>query len=215
MMGVRFSTDRMALLAIDLQTGFCHPGGSSARRGRDITPMKRAAEKSLELVAHARTAGLPIIWTTITFHTQYRDGGLLTGALRPAIVERGGLKRGSEDGALLPEIDVRPEDYVVDKPRNSAFYASSLEAILHANRIESLLVCGVTTSMCVESTVRDAFQRDYAPFVVADCTAEFLQARHEAALSAMAYGFANVLAFDEAVTNLQRGEFLFRPGTPN
>jgi ureidoacrylate peracid hydrolase len=214
-MGMRFSTDRMALLAIDLQTGFCHPGGSSARRGRDITPMKNAAEKSLALVQHARTAGLPVIWTTITFHPQYRDGGLLTGALRPAIAERGGLKRGSEDGALMPGIDVRPEDYVVDKPRNSAFYASSLEAILHSARIESLLVCGVTTAMCVESTVRDAFQRDYAPFVVSDCTAEFVPARHEAALSAMAYGFANVLTFDEAVANLQRREFVFHPGTPN
>ena len=72
---MRFSTERMALLAIDLQTGFCHPGGSSARRGRDITPMKNAAEKSLALVQHARIAGLPVIWTTITFHPQYRDGG--------------------------------------------------------------------------------------------------------------------------------------------
>lgn len=211
---MRFSTDRMALIAIDLQTGFCHPGGSSARRGRDIAPMQKAAERSLQLVGHARAAGLPVIWTTITFHPQYKDGGLLTGALRPSIPERGGLKRGSEDGALIPEIEVRPEDYVVDKPRNSAFYASQLDAILHSNRIESLLVCGVTTAMCVESTVRDAFQRDYAPFVVAECTAEFVPARHEAALSAMAYGFANVISLAEAAEGLRKREFHFKPGTP-
>jgi len=109
---------------------------------------------------------------------------------------------------------VWPEDHVVDKPRNSAFYASSLEGILHARRIESLLICGVTTAICVESTVRDVFQRDYTPFVIADCTAEFVPARHQAALSAMAYGFAIVLSFDEAVAGLHSREFFLRPGSP-
>ncbi|MBM3504259.1 MAG: cysteine hydrolase [Alphaproteobacteria bacterium] len=208
-----FNSERMALLAIDLQVGFCAPDGSVARRGRDTTMLQAAAKKSGELVAHVRNAGIPIIWTQMTLRPDYKDGGLLTDVYKPKIAAGGGLQRGTKDVDLLPGLDVRAEDFIVDKPRNSAFYASTLEAILRARRIESLLVCGVTTAMCVECSVRDAFQRDYATFVVADCVGEYNPERHRNALSAMAYGFGNVLSWEQTLAGLQRGRFTLAPGT--
>ncbi|MSO66056.1 MAG: cysteine hydrolase [Alphaproteobacteria bacterium] len=205
--------ERMAVLAIDLQWGFCHPEGSVARRGRNPAPLMAAARRSAELARRARDAGLPIIWTQMTLRPDYRDGGLLTSTFRPGIREGGGLKRGERDSALLPDLDLQPADFVVDKQRISAFYSSALEGVLRALKVEGLLVCGVTTAQCVETTVRDAFQRDYAAFVVEDCVAEYSPERHRHALSAMAYGFANVISWDDAVHGLDARAFTFKPGT--
>jgi nicotinamidase-related amidase len=203
---------KMALIAIDLQYGFCNAGGSVAHMGRDITTMRSAGERTIDLANVARKAGMPIIWTQITWRTDYQDGGLMTGVLRPALKANNALQRDGQDAALMPEIEVYPADFVVDKPRHSAFYASSLEAILRSHRIEGLLVCGVTTSMCVETTVRDACQRDIAAFVVEECVADFATKRHEASLEVMAVGFANVISHRQAETGIGAGGLDFHAG---
>lgn len=204
--------ERMALLAIDFQHGFCHQSGSVAGMGRDVSTMKAAAERTVPLADQARNAGMPVIWTQITWRSDYRDGGLTTGVLRPGLKAASALQRGSEDAGLLGGIEPHPGDFVVDKPRYSAFYASPLEVILRSNRIDGILVCGVTTSMCVETTVRDAFQRDYATFVFEDCVADYAGHRHTASLEAMAFGFANVISLNKAMAGIQAGGFTFEAG---
>ncbi|MDA0262010.1 MAG: cysteine hydrolase [Proteobacteria bacterium] len=204
--------DKIALIAIDLQHGFCNGGGSTEQMGRDITTMHAAGERTIELAKVARNAGMPIIWTQITWRADYQDGGLMTGVLRPGLKANNALQRGGQDAALMSEIEVYPTDFVVDKPRHSAFYASSLEAILRSHRIEGLLVCGVTTSMCVETTVRDACQRDIAAFVVEECVADFATKRHEASLEVMAVGFANVISYRQAEAGIGAGGFDFHAG---
>ena len=186
-------TRRAAVIAIDLQRAFCLPDGSVGRQGRDVGPCRAAAGCCIELADAARTAGIPVIWVRMVLRPDYADGGVLMRELRPGLAAAGGLKRGTPDVELIPDIVVDARDDVIDKPRMSAFLGTPLEVMLNSRGINSLIVGGVTTSMCVESTVRDAGQRDYATFVVKEACGDFDQRRHEASLDAMAFCFARVI----------------------
>jgi len=203
---MKFDASRAAFLAIDLQQAFCTGTGSVARQGRDITPCRDAALRCIELADAARRNGIPVIWTKIALRPDYADGGLMIHEIRPGLKEAGGIKAGTDDAELIAEAVVAPEDFVIDKPRNSAFFSSSLESLLHALDVRCLLMGGVTTSMCVESTARDAGQRDYRTFVVRDACGDFAQARHDAALDAIAFGFGRVISGNEAFAALEAGE---------
>lgn len=195
-----FGHDDTALLLIDYQKGFCEPDGSMARQGRDIGALAAAAEAGNRLAAAARSRGCPVIWTRMVFASDYSDGGVLTTVLRPNLAKIGALARGSGDEELASICDVQPGDLVIDKPRFSSLIGTPLEVILRSAGIGSVVVAGVTTPMCVESTVRDLSQRDYAVTVVADACADFERERHEAALAAMAFGFAHVAECADILT---------------
>jgi len=203
---MKFDAARAAFLAIDLQQAFCTESGSVAAQGRDITSCRNAAMRCIELADAARAKGIPVIWTKIALRPDYADGGLMIHEIRPGLKEAGGIKAGTDDAALLPEAVVAPEDYVIDKPRNSAFFSSGLESLLHSLDIRCLMMGGVTTSMCVESTARDAGQRDYRTFVVRDACGDFAEARHDASLEAIAFGFGRVISHNEALSALDAGE---------
>lgn len=192
-----------ALLAIDLQAAFCSDRGSVARQGRDVAPCRAAAGVCDGLAGLARAHGVPVIWTRLVFRPDYGDGGVLIRDLRPGLKTVGALRAGTPDAALVIEADAA--DYVIDKSRYSAFYATGLEAVLRSLDIECLIVGGVTTSMCVDTTVRDASQRDYRTFVVREACGDFDGARHEASLSALAFGFARVISRDQAADAIRDG----------
>ena len=203
---MKFDASRAAFLAIDLQQAFCTNTGSVAVQGRDITPCRDAALRCIALANAARAKGIPVIWTKIALRPDYADGGLMIHEIRPGLKEAGGIKAGTDDAALISEAVVAPEDFVIDKPRNSAFFASNLESLLHALDVRCLMMGGVTTSMCVESTARDAGQRDYRTFVVRDACGDFTQARHDAALDAIAFGFGRAISHNEALAAIDAGE---------
>jgi nicotinamidase-related amidase len=187
-----------ALIVIDPQVSFCDAHGSMARQGRPIETMRAAAETCGRLADTARESGAMIIWTRMVFAPDYSDGGELTATIRPGLARIGALRRGSGDECLSDVVHPQPEDIVLDKTRYSALIGTDLEAILRDKGIERVLVCGVTTSMCVESTVRDLGQRDFKTFFVTDACADFDQVRHEASLASMAFGFAKPLSLAEA-----------------
>ena len=126
--------------------------------------------------------------------------------IRPGLKEVGGIKAGTDDAALIDEAVVAPEDFVIDKPRNSAFFSSGLESLLHALDVRCLVMGGVTTSMCVESTARDSGQRDYRTFVVRDACGDFAQDRHDASLSAIEFGFGRVISHNQALNAFSEGQ---------
>jgi nicotinamidase-related amidase len=203
---MKFDASRAAFVAIDLQQAFCTNTGSVAAQGRDITPCRDAALRCVALADVARAKSIPVIWTKIALRPDYADGGLMIHEIRPGLKEAGGIKAGTDDAALISEAVVAPEDFVIDKPRNSAFFSSNLESLLHTLDVRCLMMGGVTTSMCVESTARDAGQRDYRTFVVRDACGDFAQARHDAALDAIAFGFGRVISHNEALAAMDAGE---------
>jgi nicotinamidase-related amidase len=184
-----------ALIVVDMQVGFLRDGASCERVGLPIAALKPSIAPCQALVALARSRDIPIIFTRYVYRADFRDGGLLAGELIPALREHKALVSGSEDAQIVSELTPQPGDYVLDKNRPSAFYATPLETWLSGLNVENLVVCGVTTNCCVESTVRDASHRDYRAFVVRDAVAEFDEDRNRVALEsiAMLFGYVTTL----------------------
>ncbi len=190
---------RTALMVIDMQNAFCTDEGSIAKIGLDITMLKAAVQPCRRLIDGARAAGVPVIYTRFIYRADYADGGVLVKYLLPALGESGHLSVGTRDIEIVAALAPRKGDYVVDKNRPSSFYATGLEPILNGLDVDSLVVCGVTTNCCVETTVRDASQRDYKTFVVTDATGELEQERHDFAINTMAFLFADVVTVEDIV----------------
>jgi ureidoacrylate peracid hydrolase len=202
---MKFAASSAALIAVDLQRGFIDDDGFVARQGRDVSPCREAARQSLRLVAAARAARMPVVWTRIVLANDYADGGVLINDLRPSIRNVGGLREDAPDTPIIAAAEIAPDDIVLDKKRNSAFFGTTLDATLRSRGIDNLVVCGVTTSMCVESTVRDAGQGDYRCFVPREASGDFARDRHEASLAAMEFGFARVVGIEEMLAAIARG----------
>lgn len=202
---MRFRRSEAALLLVDLQRGFLHPEGFVAAQGRDVSDCAAAARHCYALARIARDAGMPVIWTRHVLRPDHADGGLLTTELRPRLGQIGALACGTPDVEIPAEAGVEAGDFVLDKPRYSAFFGTALDMLLAARGIRALMVGGVTTSMCVESSVRDAAQRDIRTFVVRDAVADFDGARHAASLSAMAFGFARLIGVGAAADAIAAG----------
>ncbi|NKE45138.1 cysteine hydrolase [Roseomonas frigidaquae] len=208
---MRFHRAEAALLLVDYQRGFLHPEGFVAAQGRDVSACAAAAQQGYALARAARAAGMKVIWTRHVLRADHADGGLLTTELRPRLGQIGALAAGSADVAIPEEAGVDPADVVLDKPRYSAFFGTALDVVLASAGIRALMVGGVTTSMCVESSVRDAAQRDIRTFVVRDAVADFDAARHAASLDAMEFGFARILGANQALDAIAAGQADFAP----
>ena len=188
---------RTALIVVDMQNAFCTEEGSIAKIGLDITMLKAAVQPCRRLIEGARAAGVPVIYTRYIFRADYADGGVMVKYLLPALGESGHLTAGTQDIEIVGALAPLQGDYVIDKNRPSSFYATGLEPILNGLDVDSLVVCGVTTNCCVETTVRDASQRDYKTFVVTDATGELEQERHDFAINTMAFLFADAVTVDD------------------
>ncbi len=206
---MRFRAAEAALLLVDLQRGFLHPDGFVAAQGRDVSACAAAAAQCYALARAARAADIPVIWTRHVLRADHADGGLLVTELRPRLGQIGALAAGSADVEIPAEAGVQTGDFVLDKPRYSAFFGTALDVVLTSRGIRALMVGGVTTSMCVESSVRDAAQRDIRTFVVREAVADFDLARHAASLDAMAFGFARIIGANQATQAIAAGEAAF------
>ena len=193
------TTKNTALLVIDMQNGFCHPEGSFGQLEMPVELLAAAIPGSVRLVEGARAAGVPIIFTRYMYRPDYKDGGLLVQEILPALAELNSLAQGTWDAAIVDELTPTDDDFIVDKNRYSAFYGTRLEPMLTSMGIDSLVMCGVTTNMCVETSARDASQRDYKTWVVSDATGELDVDRKEHALGTLAFGFCWVTTTDDVL----------------
>jgi nicotinamidase-related amidase len=181
---------RTAVVVIDMQRDFLEPGGFGASLGNDVSLLQRAVDPIRELLESARTMRMLIIHT--------REGHLPDLSDAPkAKIERGEpslrigapgpmgriLIRGQKGHGIIDELKPLPGEYIIDKPGKGAFYATGLGTLLKAERIENLIVCGVTTEVCVHTTVREANDRGYKCIVPGDCCASYFPEFHEAGLN--------------------------------
>lgn len=186
-----------ALLVIDMQNGFLDPKGSMAEIGMPSQQLVPAIAGTQRLLEAARAAGLPVIFTRYSYLPGYADGGILPNELVPAMREVDALIAGSWDADVADAVAPAEGEIVIDKARPSSFYGTQLEPILTSLGIRNLVMCGVTTNICVETTARDAGQRDYRVHVASDATAEYEQARHDHALNTIGFTFGWVDTVDE------------------
>jgi nicotinamidase-related amidase len=174
---------RCALLIIDMQRDFLEPGGFGAALGNDVGMLRRAIEPIRRVLAAARDRRMPVIHTREGHRPDLAD-------LPPAKRERGRLAtrigdlgpmgrilvRGEPGHDIIPELAPVAGEPVVDKPGKGAFYATDLEAMLRNRGIAQLIVCGVTTEVCVNTTVREANDRGFDCLVLEDCVASYFAA---------------------------------------
>jgi biuret amidohydrolase len=181
---------KTALLIIDMQRDFLEPGGFGAALGNDVTllqaavgPCRRALEvarRSGMLVIHTREGHRPDLSDAPPLKVERGDPALRIGA--PGPMGRI-LVRGEPGHDIIPELYPVAGEPVIDKPGKGAFYQTDLELMLHNRAVDTLLVCGVTTEVCVNTTVREANDRGFRCIVLADCCASYFPEFHEAGLA--------------------------------
>jgi nicotinamidase-related amidase len=138
----------------------------------------------------------PVIFTRHVHHPDDLDSGIMGWWWEGKCLE------GSKESEIYPELSPLQGEKVVFKHRYSAFYNTDLETVLRCLKIEDLVITGVMTNLCCESTARDAYFRDYRVFFLADGTAAVTEEMHLASLLNLAYGFAFVTSSDEIVAQL-------------
>ncbi len=180
-----------AMIVVDMQNAFLHDQGSVATMGLDITYMKETVTPVTRLVQACHDTGIPIIFTRYVLRPDYTDAGLRE-ERRPGACASGSLVAGTWDADLDSRMDVRDTDYILDKNRYSSFYNTNLEVILRGLQTDTLIVCGVTTEICVDSTIRDAYFRDFRILVPEDAVAATDIERHHGTLRTIEYGFGTV-----------------------
>jgi len=180
---------RTALVIIDMQRDFLEPGGFGESLGNDVSLLAATLAPIQRLLEHARSIGMLVI------HTREGHRPDMTDAPR-AKVERGSpsarigapgplgriLIRGEPGHDIVSTLYPLANEPVIDKPGKGAFYATDLHTILRNRSIENLIVCGVTTEVCVHTTVREANDRGYRCIVPGDCCGSYFPEFHEVAL---------------------------------
>ena len=186
-----------ALIVVDMQNSFCKSDGKVAEIGLDTTMCQAAIEPCRQVVDKARKLGMPVIYTRYVYQDDYADGGVMVEHMMPELAQFQALRAGSEDAAIVAELAVHDDDIIIDKNRPSSFFKTNLDDVLQHLGRSQLVVCGVTTNCCVESTVRDASHRDLQVFVVGDACGELDEERHRVALRGMDMLFADVISIDD------------------
>lgn len=200
-MNHRLPIDRTVLLIIDMQNGTCRSDGSLAKSGLDISGCAEIIPRVAALAKACRQHGVSVIYTRYVLRPDYRDIGLLREVF-PKFETVGHAIIGTWDAEILDELAPKPGDYVIDKSRYSAFYNTNLEVVLRGLGADTLLLTGVTTNICVESTLRDAFVRDYHVVLVEDCTAAVDIAMKQATIRTVKYGFGSVVSSADMIRAL-------------
>lgn len=189
----RFEFARTALLCIDFQRDFVEPGGFGESLGNDVSRLQVAIEPTRRVLDAFRAHRALVIHTREGHRPDLSD-------LYPAKRDRGNptlrigddgpmgrlLVRGSAGHEIVPELAPVDGEVVLDKPGKDAFYATDLEAILRASGITHLIVTGVTTEVCVQTTVRAANDRGFECLVLSDCTGSYFPEFHQSALAMFA-----------------------------
>jgi nicotinamidase-related amidase len=187
-----------ALLVVDMQNGFCHSQGSFARTGMGLDGAEAAVRNAAVAVAQARRAALPVVFTRHLYRPGRPDEGRALKQNSPALAGIDGLKAGAWDAEVVDELGCGPGDLTVDKVRFDAFQWTSLEPLLRGLGVAELVVCGVVTNLCVETTVRSAFMRDFPVTLLADCCAAKTRRLHELSLEVLSsYQLADLASITE------------------
>lgn len=196
------NSDSTALVIVDMQNAFCSKEGFMTKLGLNIDQCIDAVGPTKKILGHFREAGLPVIFTRYWLRPDYKDAGLFE-SLFPGSHDAQAMVAGTWDAEITDELAPEESEFVVDKQRYSGFYNTNLELILRDLGVDTLVIVGVTTNICVESTVRDAFFRDYKIIVLEDCTGAVDDLMQEGSIHSFRYGFADVMTVDEFLKKVE------------
>ncbi len=176
--------EQAVLLVIDMQNYF----------HRIIQPVLKNLSR---VIQSCQQKEVPIIFTQHGHTHPPSDGGVL-GEWWGEVI-----RHGTDDWKFIPEMKIDSKDIILPKKRYSAFFETELDTILRAKGIQDLIISGVMTNLCCETTARDAFMRDYRVFFLIDGTATRKEDHHLATLKNLGFGFAYLITCDELIQNLK------------
>lgn len=182
-----------ALLIVDMQNDFIHFKNSPVY----VPPAKKVIPKIVKLLTACRKKKIPIVYA-VTSHKKDRSNW----ALRDKEYNNAYCIENTPGAKITPEINPQKKEYIIKKRRYSAFFKTSLDRLLKRLKVKRLIVCGVTTSCCVSSTVRDAYFRDYEMVVVSDAVSATHRDLHRAALKYFRENIGLVLKTNEVIRQL-------------
>ena len=220
---IAIDTARTAVIVVDMENDFGSIGGMFDRAGIDISMIQKVINPTSNVLAAARRAGIKIIYLKMGYHEDLSDIGSEESPNRvrhlqfmhvgDTIIAPNGSKsriliRDSWGTDIVPELKPQTNDIVIYKTRFSGFYKTELDSLLKQLGKRYLIITGCTTSICVESTVRDAMFRDYSSIVLEDCTAEPIgydlpRSNHEASLLSIQTLLGWVSTSDEFIKSLK------------
>jgi ureidoacrylate peracid hydrolase len=209
MMKLRDYEINPALIVIDVQNGFVSPGGSYDLLGMDISHYKGVIPKIHELINICRNTGVPVFYTQAVRESSGIDLLTKTHRILPKSREERIMKRpicitGTWDAEILDEIKPTERDHVVVKRRDSAFHDTEIGVWLKSLGVDTLIFCGIDTSICVETSLRDAFNIGYDIVLISDATASSNRKHYESTLENVKEYYGIVMDFKELCQYLQR-----------
>jgi ureidoacrylate peracid hydrolase len=206
---VEIDPSRTALVVVDMQNAFGSKGGMFDKAGIDISGIQEAVRPTGAAVEAARRAGIKVVWIKMGFQADLSDLGaedVPNGFLFLHLGVKDGVLARDEWGTDIVD-ELTPEDGepVIYKTRFSAFYRTDLDELLRSYGAKHLIITGCTTSICVESTIRDAFFRDYHCILLEDCAAEPMgrnlsRSNHEATVLLVERIFGSVSSSTDFLT---------------
>lgn len=185
---------RPAVLVVDFSCGFTDP---ACPLGSDLAAEVEATRRLLDA---AREKGLPVIFTTIGFEPSLKDGGLWL----QKVPSLGELQLGGRWVEIDPRLGPRPDETVIVKKGASAFFGTNLASILISQRVDSVILCGATTSGCIRATAIDLLQYGFPTLVPRECVGDRARGPHEANLFDIQAKYADVVSLEEALAYLER-----------
>lgn len=184
---------RPAVLVVDFINGFTDPGCAV---GSDLTAEVEATKQLLDV---ARSLQVPVIFTTVAYEAHMKDAGIWHLKM-PGLVE---LQIGSREVEVDARLDPRAGDSIVTKKGASAFFGTNLVSILTTQRVDTVILCGATTSGCIRATAIDLMQYGYPALVPRECVGDRAKTPHESNLFDINAKYANVVSLQTSVGYLQ------------
>jgi ureidoacrylate peracid hydrolase len=189
----RIEPSTTALVVVDVQNDFCHQDSPLCRQaGMDMSAAQAMVPRLLQLVDAARGAGATVVWIR-TIHQEYTTSWVALEQRQRTRPQVDPICRPDHWGSEFYRVEPEAGEPIVIKHRYSAFVDTDLELILRSRGIRSVIMTGVATNVCVESTARDAYMRDYRVVFVDDCSATYDAAKHAATLRNMNDHFGQVV----------------------
>ena len=182
-----------AVLVVDFSCGFTDP---DCTLGADMTAEVEATKRLLDA---AREKGLPVIFTTIGFEPSLKDGGLWLQKV-PSLAD---LQLGGRWVDIDPRLEPREDETVIVKKGASAFFGTNLVAVLNTEGVDSVILCGATTSGCIRATAIDLLQNGWPAIVPRECVGDRAQAPHEANLFDINAKYADVVSLEDALAYVE------------
>jgi nicotinamidase-related amidase len=181
------------VLVVDFSCGFTDP---ECPLGSDLTPQ---VESTRRLLDAARDKGLPVVYTTIAFEPSLKDGGLWMQKV-PALAV---LQIGGHWADIDPRLGPREDETVIMKKGASGFFGTNLASVLVSQGVDSVILCGATTSGCIRATAIDLLQYGWPTIVPRECVGDRAQAPHDANLFDIQAKYADVVSVEDALAYLE------------